>query len=581
MREAESLDISSKYTRYLPQSKMTDVGHNETRAQPSFRRSSPSPEAIMAVPQGSDQPSLRRASPSPSISPTPAIGACPELQRCVSTGSTASTFSDRSSSVPRESFGSSTSRQSSASYSFRQSSGGLERPKRRGYVRPQGTNFAASAQSRESVLSLGSIAHLQYYFARTGLLDGKGGRLAKKKDANGALDLSSLDTNLLSPAMSDKDSSYSSMRSSPEVMALNIGEDAIVESPIEEEDDFYSGEDDDPSQMLPPTVSTYNYRPKPIPRPPTLEELKSDLTQALTAASKVLAEAKESKVATPPSPRRRSESDTGSAPASPNQGWYELQGMHILDIITLAIRAAKRYYTAHDQPTRLSAIKTERQIRTELLSVMDVLKRMATRNFAHGMRTEERETMENWVEGVWTMLRREEDMEQCEKEERRSWTWLDDNVWPSSSTSSEPCIEREYAFLKSMDSDAATLPEYAALDPNSTITTTQPGIFEPSSFLRSLQNGVRLVKLHNAVIQKSKRNFGAIPTFHTDTAKPYRCAENLRFWIKAAELRWEVVLKVDVMGVVNGTTFQAWEGFEKAIWKWAGKVREELSAELK
>ena len=430
-------------------------------------------------------------------------------------------------------------------------------------------------------MSLGSIAHLQYYFARTGLLDGKGGRLAKKKDANGALDLSSLDTNLLSPAMSDKDSSYSSMRSSPEVMALNIGEDAIVESPIEEEDDFYSGEDDDPSQMLPPTVSTYNYRPKPIPRPPTLEELKSDLTQALTAASKVLAEAKESKVATPPSPRRRSESDTGSAPASPNQGWYELQGMHILDIITLAIRAAKRYYTAHDQPTRLSAIKTERQIRTELLSVMDVLKRMATRNFAHGMRTEERETMENWVEGVWTMLRREEDMEQCEKEERRSWTWLDDNVWPSSSTSSEPCIEREYAFLKSMDSDAATLPEYAALDPNSTITTTQPGIFEPSSFLRSLQNGVRLVKLHNAVIQKSKRNFGAIPTFHTDTAKPYRCAENLRFWIKAAELRWEVVLKVDVMGVVNGTTFQAWEGFEKAIWKWAGKVREELSAELK
>jgi hypothetical protein len=568
---------------------MTDVDHNETRAQPSFRRSSPSPEAIMAVPQGSDQPSLRRASPSPSISPTPAIGACPELQRCVSTGSTASTFSDRSSSVPRESFGSSTSRQSSASYSFRQSSGsytarqssgGLERPKRRGYVRPQGTNFAASAQSRESVLSLGSIAHLQYYFARTGLLDGKGGRLAKKKDATGTLDLSSLDTNLLSPTMSDKDSSYSSMRSSPEVMALSIGEDAILESPIEEEDDYYSGEDDDPSQMLPPTVSTYNYQPKPIPRPPTLEELKSDLTQTLTAASKVLAEAKESQVATPPSPRRRSESDTGSAPESPNQGWYELQGMHILDIMTLAIRAAKRYYTAHDQPTRLSAIKTERQIRTELLSVMDVLKRMATRNFAHGMRTEERETMENWVEGVWTMLRREEEMEQREKEQRRSWTWLDDTLWPSPSPPSELCIEREFAFLKSMNPDAATLPAYSPLSTTS-VSNTQPESFEPSQFLRSLQNGVRLVKLHNALVQKSKRNFGAIPTFHTDTAKPYRCAENLRFWIKAAELRWEVVLKVDVMGVVNGTTFQAWEGFENAIWKWSAKVREELSAELK
>jgi hypothetical protein len=566
---------------------MTEVDHSEIQAQPSFRRSSPSPEAIMAPPNGSDQLSFRRASPSPSVSPTPAIGACPELQRCVSTGSTTSTFSDRSSSVPRESFGS--FRQSSASYSFRQSSGnytarqssgGLERPKRRGYVRPQGTNFAASAQSRESVLSLGSIAHLQYYFARTGLLDGKGGRLAKKKDATSTLDLSSLDTNLLSPTMSDRDSSYSSMRSSPEVMALNMGEDAIVESPIEEEEDYYSGEDDDASQMLPPTVSTYNYRPKPIPRPPTLEELKTDLTQALTAASKVLLEAKESKIATPPSPRRRSESDTGSAPESPNQGWYELQGMHILDIITLAIRAAKRYYTAHDQPTRLSAIKTERQIRTELLSVMDVLKRMATRNFAHGMRTEERETMESWVESVWTMLRREEEMERREKEQRRSWTWLDDSLWPLSSSPCEPCIEREFAFLKSMDPDADTLPAYTPLDANS-VSATKPETFEPSQFLRSLQNGVRLVRLHNALVQKSKRNFGAIPTFHTDTAKPYRCVENLRFWIKAAELRWEVILKIDVMGVVNGTTFQAWEGFEKAIWKWAGKVREELGAEMK
>jgi hypothetical protein len=30
--------------------------------------------------------------------------------------------------------------------------------------------------SPDSVMSLGSIAHLQYYFARTGLLDGKSGR---------------------------------------------------------------------------------------------------------------------------------------------------------------------------------------------------------------------------------------------------------------------------------------------------------------------------------------------------------------------------------------------------------------------
>lgn len=47
--------------------------------------------------------------------------------------------------------------------------------RRRGYVRPQGTEFSKSARSRNSVMALGSIAHVQYFFARTGLLEGKGG----------------------------------------------------------------------------------------------------------------------------------------------------------------------------------------------------------------------------------------------------------------------------------------------------------------------------------------------------------------------------------------------------------------------
>lgn len=566
--------------------------------QPSLHRSSPSPDLSMTESDLLPQPSFRRASPSPSISPTPAIGACPELLRSVSTTSSVSAFSDRSSSVPRDSFGSSGSRQSSASYASRpssgsytsrQSTGGLERRQRRGYVRPQGTYFAASAQSRESVMSLGSIAHLQYYFARTGLLDGKGGRLAKKKDPNGTLDLTSLDTNFLSPILTDKDSSYSSMGSSPELIATG-SDGVIMESPIEEEgDDYFSGDDEDP-QMLPPTVSTYNYKSKPIPPPPTLEELKSELTSSLTEASKVLHDAGTSLASTPPSPRRRSESDARppDSPSSPNgqsqnQGWYELQGMHILDVTTLAIRAAKHYYTAHNQPMRLAAIKSERKIRAELLSVMDVLKRMATRNFAHGLRTEERLTMEAWINGVWDMLRQEEEMEAAEKAQRRSWSWLDDSLWAPSLD--EPCIEREYAFLKSMDPDASTLPEHTPSFTTPDVSSS-PGDdtpLSPSPFLSSLQSGLRLVRLHNAIVSKSKRPFGAIPTekIHTDTAKPYRCAENLRFWVKAAELRWEVVLKVDVMGVVNGIDIEAWKSFEVAVWRWSRAVRQEISGELK
>ena len=523
-----------------------------------------------------EQPSFRRESPSPSASPTPAIGACPELSRCVSTASTGSTFS--SSAVGRESLGSSigssTSRSSSASYTARQSIGGLEKPKgRRGYVRPQGTNFAASAQSRESVLSLGSIAHLQYYFARTGLLDGKGGRLLKKKDNNrGTLDLSALDTSFLSPKVvgSDADSSYASMGSSPELHAQGLG-GMMAESPTQEEDDYFSGEDDDPDHphMLPPTVSTYNHREKPIPHPPTLEELKEELQKALSEAAKVLEEAKRNRNSPPTSPSRTQNPDEPLSPASSdnNQGWYELQGMHILDIITLAIRAAKMYYTAHDQPARLSAIKSERKIRAELLSVMEVLKRMATRNFASGMRNEERETMEKWVESVYDMLKQEEAMEDAERKQRASWIWLDDS-WDGRD------VEREYAFMKSMDPEAESLPEFKSVD--------DVGDEElPTEFLKDLKTGMRLVKLHNAVVRKSKRPFGAIDKWHTDFGKPYRCAENLRYWIKAAELRWEVVLKVDVMGVVNGTDRSAWKGFEEAIFKWCGKVRSEIAAELK
>jgi hypothetical protein len=54
------------------------------------------------------------------------------------------------------------------------SQGELQR-RRRGFMKPQPTEFSSSAKARESVMCLGSIAHLQYFFAKTGLLDGKGG----------------------------------------------------------------------------------------------------------------------------------------------------------------------------------------------------------------------------------------------------------------------------------------------------------------------------------------------------------------------------------------------------------------------
>ncbi|KAI0137021.1 hypothetical protein BJ170DRAFT_589972 [Xylariales sp. AK1849] len=525
-----------------------------------------------------EPPIFRRDSPSPETTPSEALGAKLRSNRCLSTASSVSRCSSTNGSF-RDSLGSSEaySRQSSASYqsrrsdvssaSSRQSTGSFvdKAAKRRGYSRPEGTDFAASAKQRESVLSLGSIAHLQYYFARTGLLDGKGAQLSRKRDPRATLDFSSMDSAsflMPGPANSDVDSSYASMGSSPDRGIQSIGGGPMVESPIDDHDEFYSDDYDEmDSGVLPPTASTYKHREKVVPKPPTVIELKSDLTGALDSATKVLEEAGLSVDAS-----AKAETDPSAPMQSPKptQGWYEIQGMQILDVMTLAIRAAKVYYTSHEHPERLDAIRSEKEIRSELLAVMEVLKHMATRNFAGGMREDEQRTMSSWINGIRTMLKKEEDMEEAELTEKEGWTWLRGD-W----TGRE--IEREIAFLNSMDTEAGSLPVWTPVDEAAQV---------PTPFLESMQNGLRLVKLHNAAVKKSRRRFGAIGTFHTDTQKPYRCAENLRYWIKAADLRWETTLKVDVLGVVYNNNTQVWIEFEEAILNWCRKVREEIAAEL-
>ncbi|KAL6869709.1 hypothetical protein ACO1O0_001038 [Amphichorda felina] len=523
----------------------------------------------MATANERQQPPARCGSPSPDTLPTPAIGPYSELPRCLSATSSASGTTDAASRDSSMSLSSdSGNHPRSRSRPPRPVSYGYGDPKtrRRGYMRPQATDFAASAKSRESVMSLGSIAHLQYYFARTGLLDGKGGQLARKKSRHPAtLDLSALETTGPTPKIvgTDVDSSYASMGSSPDLGAQSFGTGALTQSPIEDMDDeYYDGLASPEPGMLPPTVSTYHHREKVVPKPPTILELKADLETTLADATKALQEVQQRKEGTfVESP------DTPQLPNMPDentQSWYELQGMQILDVSTLAIRAAKMYYTAHELPDRLDSIKSEKQIRMDLLGVMEVLKQMATRNFKGGMKDEEIKTISSWIDSVLDILRREAEIEAAEQAERASWTWLEGD-W----TGRE--MARERAFLLSMDPEAEPLPEWA---PVSDVAET------PTPFLQEMQNGLRLVKLHNAAVKKSRRRFGAIPTFHTDTQKPYRCADNLRYWVKAAELRFEVMLVVDVMGVVNNTGPEAWEVFEKAILQWCRHVREELTNEL-
>lgn len=437
-------------------------------------------------------------------------------------------------------------------------------------MRPHGTDFAASARSRESVMSLGSIAHLQYYFARTGLLDGKGAQLARKKQARNTLEQSSLDASVISTSPTDAaDSSYTFMGGdSPALSQDGFDTSATTDAAApraanaDDDDDYFEDSFTSDPGMLPPTVSTYHHKEKPLPKPPAIVELKADLVSCLTEANKALREAEARKAGT--------YQESPSAPQLPNmpeensQGWYELQGMHILDVVTLAIRAAKMYYTAHELPDRLDSIKPEKQVRADLLAVMEVLKQMAFRGFKGGMKDEDISTMLTWTDSVFGILREEQEIESAERAEQANWTWLHGD-W----TGRE--LERERAFLMSMDTEAEPLPAWTP-----TSSTTEL----PTPFLSSMQNGVRLIQLHNAVVKKSRRRFGAIPEFHSDTQKPYRCAENLRYWIKAAELRFEVNLSVDVMGVVHGSGPEAWLGFEAALLQWCQRVRQEVAAEI-
>ncbi|MCJ1354203.1 MAG: hypothetical protein MMC33_004190 [Icmadophila ericetorum] len=471
-------------------------------------------------------PLTRAYSPSPSISPTPALSACPSLDRCFSGTSTISTFSIGS----------------------RSSSGSTSQ--RRGYVRPQGVSFAESARNRDSVMSLGSIAHLQYYFARTGILDGKGGQLAKERKPSYNLGQSvSADTSLgiryVLPEYQTADYAISS-----------IDEDEI------------SQDWDDPV-MLPPTVSTYSHRMQYIPPPPDAATMKEDLTKSLADVKQALREAEDQveaasdETSSPPSQTDEPNEDSTSSESSSN-GWHEIQGLHMLDVLTSAIRAAKIYYTSHEHPQHLATIKPERQIREELLGVMDILKRMAARHFAGGIKTEERRVFEDWMKGVEDLLVKEEAIEEQEAQDRVKWRWLEGD-W------SENDRVRERLFLNAFIENEE-LPAW---------TPPSNGEPLPTPFLEKLRNGLTLDRLHNAVLKKTKRRFPEIKNFHTDTAKPYRAAENLRFWIKAAEIRWEIKLQVDVMAVVQGSSDAAWKGFDAAILSWCQAVREEITKEWK
>jgi hypothetical protein len=254
--------------------------------------------------------------------------------------------------------------------------------------------------------------------------------------------------------------------------------------------------------------------------------------------------------------------DSGSDEA-PTQGLYEIQGLHILDTTTLAIRAARIYYTSHPNPTRLNSIRSDQQIRKDLYGVMDVLKKVAGRNFAGGLHEGERLAILVWVSEVGMMIDREAKMEEAEKNERENWHWMDNSRWEGRET------DREISFLDFLSDKSSNILDAPSTQDSSPATT---------GFLQSLADGRKLCQMHNTAVQRSKKQFGQIKVWHEDVTKPYRRADNLRYWLKAAEIRWEVKLKLDVMTLVSSTENSDIRAtFQDVVLQWSKGVREELS----
>ena len=118
--------------------------------------------------------------------------------------------------------------------------------------------------------------------------------------------------------------------------------------------------------------------------------------------------------------------------------------------------------------------------------------------------------------------------------------------------------ERYYLFLVQFDPSEPTIPS-------------------PSSngFIESLRPGVKLCMIHNTLTHFSRRPFGLITRFHTDTSVQYRVTDNLRYFAKAAEIRWDIQLEWDVEEIWRATP-KGNEMLKRELGKWCHAVINEM-----
>jgi hypothetical protein len=122
----------------------------------------------------------------------------------------------------------------------------------------------------------------------------------------------------------------------------------------------------------------------------------------------------------------------------------------------------------------------------------------------------------------------------------------------------ETDLDRYYVFLKQFDETEPQLPSPST-----------------SEFFDIIRTGTRLCLIHNICTHFSRRPFGLITRFHTDTTVQYRVTDNLRYFAKAAEIRWELGIEWDVEEIWRATP-KGDAMLKSELAKWCETVIQEL-----
>ncbi|CAG8572634.1 9497_t:CDS:2 [Ambispora leptoticha] len=369
-------------------------------------------------------------------------------------------------------------------------------------------DFAHSAKKRQSVLALGSITHLQHFYAKRGIII----KPKKPKNAEGGAGLS-INTNLTD--------------------LLKISE---------EPDDISF-----PPTPLPPS-------PPPLPAYITSRlDVETDPEVLLATCHIEIQEMLDAWKIMNNGSRNDSDSDDGSTVSGFSSSSAAVDVLDVIATTTKAIQAVKNYSMVKEDlsPESLSKIRAAALEVLEMISGLEksyrdddtddsssedghVYKSASLRTLDH-----ERVILKKYIKVV----------EEC-------LLFDDKTIYPNisylSSANSGMSSNNSSSFHTNAPSTASTSSAASIIEENKQAhrpsKSKQAADYIPlpdprndkTEFFAALADGKLLCEIFNTVVRRSKRPFGFIDHIHEDTSRTYRATENLKFFAAACRFRFDI-----------------------------------------